>query len=100
MLITAHNGWQLPKLIAVEQQAESGSSQKERQVSVGGPSGTGRKRLNAMKIKQALPNTKLVDAAWLTALADAGGMLPRCQDLPAEAVVTLEEMQQMPDKPC
>ena len=36
----------------------------------------------------------LVDAAWLARLADAGDILPRCQDLPEGARVTLEEMEQ------
>ena len=49
--------------------------------------------LGAAALKQALPDTKLVDAAWLAAVADKGGLLPRCQDLPAEAVVTLEDME-------
>ena len=35
-----------------------------------------------------------LDAAWLAALSDAGGVVPRCQDVPPEAVVTLEEMEQ------
>eukprot|EP00929_Paragymnodinium_shiwhaense_P086015 TRINITY_DN46493_c0_g1_i5.p1 TRINITY_DN46493_c0_g1~~TRINITY_DN46493_c0_g1_i5.p1 ORF type:complete len:420 (+),score=72.85 TRINITY_DN46493_c0_g1_i5:88-1347(+) len=37
--------------------------------------------------------TKLVDAAWLCRLADAGDILPRCQDVPAAAKVTLDEME-------
>jgi hypothetical protein len=49
--------------------------------------------LGAAALKQALPDTKLVDAAWLAAVADKGGLLPRCQDLPAEAVVTLEDLE-------
>ena len=49
---------------------------------------------NASALKRALADTVLVDAAWLARLADAGDVLPRCQDLPAGARVTLEEMEQ------
>ena len=48
---------------------------------------------NASALKRALADTVLVDAAWLAQLADAGGVLPRCQDLPPGARVTLEEME-------
>ena len=48
---------------------------------------------NASALKAALADTVLVDAAWLAQLADAGGVLPRCQDLPEGARVTLEEME-------
>ena len=50
-------------------------------------------RPNASALKRALADTALVDAAWLAQLADAGGVLPRCQDLPEGARVTLEEME-------
>ena len=40
----------------------------------------------------------LVDAAWLAQLADAGGVLPRCQDLPEGARATLEEMEMWRDR--
>ena len=49
---------------------------------------------NASVLKRALTDTVLVDAAWLARLADAGDILPRCQDLPEGARVTLEEMEQ------
>jgi len=49
---------------------------------------------NASALKRALADTVLVDAAWLAQLADAGDILPRCQDLPEGARVTLEEMEQ------
>ena len=49
---------------------------------------------NASVLKRALADTVLVDAAWLARLADAGDILPRCQDLPEGARVTLEEMEQ------
>ena len=39
----------------------------------------------------------LVDAAWLARLADKGGILPRCQDLPPGARVTLEDMEKWRD---
>ena len=48
--------------------------------------------LNASALKRALAHTKLVDAAWLLALAESKGVLPRSQDLPSEALVTLREM--------
>ena len=48
---------------------------------------------NASALKAALAYTVLADAAWLARLADAGGVLPRCQDLPHDARVTLEEME-------
>ena len=53
---------------------------------------------NASALKAALADTVLVDAAWLAQLADAGGVLPRCQDLPEGARVTLEEMEMWEDK--
>ena len=52
---------------------------------------------NASALKAALADTVLVDAAWLARLADAGDILPRCQDLPEGARVTLEEMEQWMD---
>ena len=53
----------------------------------------GDRKPNASALKRALADTVLVDAAWLAQLADAGGVLPRCQDLPEGARVTLEEME-------
>ena len=84
-------GWQLPKLTA-EQQAEWEEKKELIAEQIAEPN-TMWDRLGASVLKLALADTKLVDAAWLAALADAGGVLPRCQDLPAEAVVTYEEMQ-------
>ena len=52
---------------------------------------------NASALKAALADTVLVDAAWLAQLADAGEVLPRCQDLPEGARVTLEEMEKWTD---
>ena len=52
---------------------------------------------NASALKAALADTVLVDAAWLARLADEGGVLPRCQDLPPGARVTLEEMEKWKD---
>ena len=52
---------------------------------------------NASALKRALADTVLVDAAWLAQLADAGGVLPRCQDLPPGARVTLQEMEKWTD---
>eukprot|EP00964_Phaeocystis_antarctica_P061887 scaffold37003_cov61-Phaeocystis_antarctica.AAC.3 len=53
----------------------------------------GTEKPNASALKAALADTVLVDAAWLARLADEGGVLPRCQDLPPGARVTLEEME-------
>ena len=50
--------------------------------------------LNASACKQALRYTKFLDAAYLAQLADEGQPVPRCQDVPAWAVVTLEEMEE------
>ena len=52
---------------------------------------------NASALKAALADTVLVDAAWLVRLAKRGGVLPRCQDLPPGARVTLEEMEKWKD---
>ena len=49
---------------------------------------------NTSALKAALADTVLVDAAWLARLADEGGILPRCQDLPPGARVTLKQMEQ------
>ena len=48
---------------------------------------------NASALKAALADTVLVDVAWLVRLAKKRGVLPRCQDLPPGARVTLEEME-------
>ena len=50
--------------------------------------------LNASACKQALRYTKFLDAAYLAELADLGQPVPRCQDVPAWAVVTLQEMEE------
>ena len=50
--------------------------------------------LNAAACKQALRYTKFLDAAYLAQLADEGQPVPRCQDVPAWAVVTLQEMEE------
>ena len=60
--------------------------------------------LNASEVKEALVDSKVVDAAWLAELAATGHApgwqpkpgapwLPRCQDVPSEAVVTLDDME-------
>ena len=51
-------------------------------------------KLNASACKQALRYTKFLDAAYLAELADLGQPVPRCQDVPAWAVVTLQEMEE------
>ena len=80
----------LPRILPVS--AKCGEEKKERIAEQIAKPNTRWDRLGASVLKLALADTKLVDAAWLAALADAGGVLPRCQDLPAEAVVTYEEM--------
>ena len=50
-------------------------------------------KYNGSALKRALADTILVDAAWLAQLADRGGVLPRCQEVPTDSVVTLEEME-------
>ena len=52
---------------------------------------------NTSALKAALADTVLVDAAWLARLANEGGILPRSQDLPPGARVTLEEMEKWRD---
>ena len=47
-------------------------------------------------LKAALKNTVLPDAAYLAQLADEGGILPRNQDLPPGARVTLADMEKWP----
>ena len=49
-------------------------------------------------LKRALVNTKLADAAWLAELAESNGILPRCQDLPAAAMVSLAQMEAWDEK--
>ena len=44
-------------------------------------------------LKHAMADTTLVDAAWLVELADSGGTLPRCQDVPEWAKVRPEELE-------
>ena len=50
-------------------------------------------RLGASSLKTALLNTDLIDAEWLAGLADSGGILPRCQQVPLTAKVSLAEME-------
>ena len=45
------------------------------------------------RLKRALENTAMIDAAYLAGLADKAGVLPRCQDVPKEALVSLAEME-------
>ena len=53
----------------------------------------GTNKPNASALKAALADTVLVDAAWLVRLAKKRGVLPRCQDLPPGARVTLKQME-------
>ena len=49
---------------------------------------------SASACKQALRYTKFLNADYLAQLADDGQPVPRCQDVPAWAVVTLQEMEE------
>jgi hypothetical protein len=49
-------------------------------------------------LKRALQHTVLIAAAWLGALAESGGVLPRCQDVPEEAKVSLSQMEAWDDE--
>ena len=49
--------------------------------------------IGATSLKKALQNTIMIDAAWLADLADKDGVVPRCQDVPEEAKVSLSEME-------
>jgi hypothetical protein len=49
--------------------------------------------IGASSLKRALRCVTLVDAAWLADLADGGGVLPRCQEVPPAATVSLEQME-------
>ena len=55
-------------------------------------------KIGATSLKKALVNTVMVDAEWLAELADRGGILPRCQDVPAKAKVSLSEMEAWDDQ--
>ena len=57
----------------------------------------GPEKPNASALKAALADTVLVDAAWLVRLAKKRGVLPRCQDLPPGARVTLKQMEKWKD---
>ena len=49
--------------------------------------------MGASSLKSAFRDTEMIDAAWLAALAKNGSAIPRCQDVPAEAKVSLKEME-------
>ena len=56
--------------------------------------------MGATALKVALRDTTLVDAAWLVELAATeGGIVPRCQDVPKHAKVSLKEMEKWPGHP-
>ena len=52
-----------------------------------------------LKLREAINSVQLVSAEWLIALADAGGRVPRCQDVPPEARVSLEGLEASPGLP-
>ena len=50
--------------------------------------------IGATALKVAHRDTTLIDAAWLAELAETeGGIVPRCQDVPEHAKVSLKEME-------
>ena len=49
--------------------------------------------IGASSLKSAFRDTQMIDAAWLATLAQSGSAIPRCQDVPAEAKVSLKEME-------
>ena len=49
--------------------------------------------IGATSLKKALKNTNMIDARYLVDLADKGGVLPRCQDVPKDSLVSLAEME-------
>ena len=54
--------------------------------------------IGATALKVAHRDTTLVDAAWLAELAETeGGIVPRCQDVPEHAKVSLKEMEAWDD---
>lgn len=46
---------------------------------------------------KALNNTTIIDAAWLVDMAEKGGVLPRCQDVPQKAKVSLGRVRRWCD---
>ena len=49
--------------------------------------------IGCSSLKAALEDTVMLDAAWLADLAEKKGILPRCQDVPDSAKVSLAEME-------
>ena len=49
--------------------------------------------MDASSLKKALLDTDMIDAAYLADLANSKAILPRCQDVPASAKVSLAEME-------
>jgi len=49
--------------------------------------------IGASSLKKALLDTDMIDAAYLADLADSGAIVPRCQDVPVSAKVSLAEME-------
>ena len=53
--------------------------------------------LGATSLKTAFAQCDMIDAAWLVSLAEKGGAVPRNQDVPRDAIVSLEEMEAWDD---
>ena len=86
-----------PDPLTLEQRAEKAREAEAIAEEVDAPSKAPDKqqwdKLGCSALKAALKNTVLPDAAYLAQLADEGGILPRNQDLPPGARVTLEDME-------
>lgn len=50
-------------------------------------------------LSEAMQDVKLISAGWLVQLAKANVRPPRCQDIPPEAVVALESLENSPGVP-
>ena len=81
-----------PDPLTAEQRAEKARESEAIAKEVAAPSKKWDKN-GCSALKAALKNTVLPDAAYLAQLADEGGILPRNQDLPPGARVTLADME-------
>ena len=57
-----------------------------------GESGSDWRQYGGDSLVDMLEHTTVVDARYLIALADEGGIVPRCQDLPASARITKDTL--------
>lgn len=54
--------------------------------------------VGATSLKRAFSSCDMIDAEWLVQLADRNGILPRNQDIPDQAKVSIEEMERWDDQ--